>query len=81
MGGRRGPETLPANGAKGREWRRGDSEEWPTEHTEYTERETRGGNRGNERGRNFFTTKDTKDATGGGRKPEKLPANGANGRE
>ena len=25
---------MPANCAKGRERRRGDSEEWPTEHTE-----------------------------------------------
>jgi len=82
MGGGRGPETLPANCAKGRERGRGDSEEWPTEHTEYTERGARGGSRGNGRGRNFFTTKDTKYTKGGGRrKPEKLPANGANGRE
>ena len=48
------------------------------EHTEYTERGTRGGSRGNGRGRSFFTTKD---ATGGGRDPEKLPANYAKGRE
>jgi hypothetical protein len=82
MGGGRGPETLPANCAKGREWGRGDSEEWPTEHTEYTERGARGGSRGNGRGRNFFTTKDTKYTKGGGRRgPEKLPANGAKGRE
>jgi hypothetical protein len=50
----RGPETLPASCAKGREWRRGDSEEWPTEHTEYTERGTRGGNRGNGMRRSLF---------------------------
>ena len=43
-GGVRGPETLPANYAEGREWRKGDSEEWPTEHTEHTE-DTEGGGR------------------------------------
>jgi hypothetical protein len=77
-GGGRGPETLPANYAEGREWRKGDSEEWPTEHTEYTER---GGERWEPRkrkGAEFFTTKD---AMGGGRGPETLPANYAEGRE
>ena len=39
----RGPEKLPANCAKGRERRRGDSENWPTGYTEYTERGTRSG--------------------------------------
>jgi hypothetical protein len=37
-----------------REWRKGDSEEWPTEYTEYTERGTRGVNRGNGMRRSLF---------------------------
>ena len=62
MGGGRGPETLPANCAKGREWGRGDSEEWPTEHTEYTERGARGGSRGNGKwGGVYLTAKHTND--------------------
>ena len=32
--GGRGPECLPANYAKGREWAKRESEEWPTEYTE-----------------------------------------------
>ena len=41
--------------------------EWPTEHTEYTERETRGGSRGNGKwGGVYLTTKPTKDTKGGG---------------
>jgi hypothetical protein len=38
-GGGREPGESPANYAKGREWGKRDLEEWPTEHTEYTERE------------------------------------------
>jgi|GEM_PF-4649129 len=48
--GGRGPECLPANYAKGREWGKRESEEWPTEYTE--------------RGTEFFTTKHTKDTKG-----------------
>ena len=34
---RAGAGKLPANCAKGRDWKKVDSEEWPTEHTEDTE--------------------------------------------
>ena len=40
------------------------AEEWPTE---YTEKGMRGGNRRNGKGRNFFTTKYTKNTKGRGR--------------
>jgi hypothetical protein len=72
MGGGRGPETLPANCAKGRERRRGDSEEWPTEHTEYTERGRRGGNRRNGKGDEdgIFAHGTHGKGAGGGRDPE-----------
>ncbi len=45
--GGREPEKLPANGAKGRERGRGDSQEWPTEYTDNTEGgRAEGGSRG-----------------------------------
>jgi hypothetical protein len=65
MGGGRGPETLPANCAKGRERGRGDSEEWPTEYTE------RGGERWEprkrKRGQSLFDHERHEKGVGGGR--------------
>jgi hypothetical protein len=71
-GRRAGPETLPANCAKGRERGSGDSEEWPTEHTEYTERGRRGGNRRNGKGDEdgMFAHGTHGKGEGGGRDPE-----------
>ena len=64
-----------------REWRKGESERGPR-----NTRTTRNGGREEgtaetEKRTEFFTTKHTKDSKGGGRKPEKLPANHAEGRE
>ena len=51
---------MPANYAKAREWRRGDSEEWPTGYAGDTELGTRGGKpRKRKRRRSFLTTKHT----------------------
>ena len=64
-----------------REWRKGETEEWPTEHTEYTELGTRGGNRGNGRGRSFLSRK-TRRASGGGlRSCPRIARRDANGGE
>ena len=61
-GGGRKPGELPANCANEREWRRGESEEWPAGYTDDTERGTEIGTTETET--DFLTTKDTK---GGGR--------------